>query len=806
MHDFEKLGAFYLGRKHDLRSGETGTAPVLYDSKDLTTHAVCVGMTGSGKTGLCLSLLEEAGLDGIPAIAIDPKGDLGNLLLSFPELQPSDFRPWVDESVAARKGLTPDQLAERTADLWKNGLGQWGQDGQRIARYNDAVDKAIYTPGSNAGLQLTILKSFDAPPQQVIDDGDAFRDRVQSAASGVLALLGIDADPVKSREHILLSNVLSRAWQAGRNLDLPSLIHEIQQPPFQRVGVVDLETFFPADARLELGMRLNNLLASPSFASWLEGEPLNVQNLLYTQTGKPRLSILSIAHLNEAERMFFVTILLNEILSWMRSQPGTGSLRALLYMDEVYGYFPPTANPPSKRPMLTLLKQARAFGLGCVLATQNPVDLDYKGLSNAGTWFLGRLQTERDKARVLEGLEGASAQAGSNFNRAQMEATLAALGSRVFLMNNVHDSSPTVFHTRWAMSFLSGPLTRTQIGQLMADRKAAAADASADAPAEARPSDPPSRAEPVAASRVVMSADIPQQFYQIVDRRPEGAELCYKPALLGVGRLHFVKASADLDLWRDTAVLQPLHGEIPNPIWDSAMVFEQKPTLQEQPSDGASFADPPPGVTDDKNYRGWKSDLKDHLYQNERCTIYKCEDLDQRSEPGESEGDFRIRITQKAREIRDDEKDKVRAKFKTRIDRQEAQVQKAESYVREQKSQFWAKTAQVIWMVVEVALSRFGGGRSRRRLSTGGAKQAMRERSQASRAEERLQRELDELEQIEQAQLEALEQLEIDFQPGRLKLDTIEVAPRKGDIAVDQVALAWLPWWRLLDGSTRPAY
>ncbi|MCA9258948.1 MAG: ATP-binding protein, partial [Planctomycetales bacterium] len=475
--DFEKAGLFYLGREHNLQTGETSDRNILYDSKDLTTHAVCVGMTGSGKTGLCLSLLEEAGLDGIPAIAIDPKGDLGNLLLTFPELAPQDFRPWVDESVAARKGVTPDELAAQTAEMWRNGLAQWGQDQQRIARYNQAVEKTIYTPGSNAGVPLTVLKSFDAPPTAVMQDQDALNERIQSAASGVLALLGIDADPVTSREHILLSNVLAYAWREGRNLDLVGLIREIQDPPFKKVGVVDLESFFSSKDRMALGMQLNNLLASPSFASWLEGEPLNIQRLLYTAEGKPRLSILSIAHLNDSERMFFVTILLNEVLSWMRSQPGTNSLRALLYMDEVFGYFPPLGNPPSKRPMLTLLKQARAFGLGCVLATQNPVDLDYKGLSNAGTWFLGRLQTERDKMRVLEGLEGASAQAGSQFNRGKMEQTLAALGSRVFLMNNVHDSAPSIFHTRWALSYLSGPLSRAQISRLMEGRRPVATEA-----------------------------------------------------------------------------------------------------------------------------------------------------------------------------------------------------------------------------------------------------------------------------------------------------------------------------------------
>ena len=470
MQNYEQLGAFYLGKQYDIESGEVQPDYLLYDAKDLTTHAVCVGMTGSGKTGLCLSLLEEAAIDGVPAIAIDPKGDLGNLLLTFPELRPEDFRPWIEEREATREGITPDELAAKTATQWRKGLARWDQDGARIANLRSAVDTAIYTPGSNSGLPLTVLRSFDVPPPAVLNDSDALRGRVSSAASGLLALLGIDADPIRSREHILLSNIFQRAWTAGRSLDLPELIREIQQPPFDRVGVMDLESIFPAADRRDMSMQLNNLLASPSFASWMEGESLNIKRLLYTPEGRPRLSIISIAHLSESERMFFVTILLNEVLSWMRSQPGTSSLRALLYMDEVFGYFPPTANPPSKTPMLTLLKQARAYGLGVVLATQNPVDLDYKGLSNAGTWFLGRLQTERDKARVLDGLEGATAATGASFNRKQMETLLSRMGNRVFLMNNVHDDEPIVFQTRWVMSYLRGPLTRGQIQNLMASR------------------------------------------------------------------------------------------------------------------------------------------------------------------------------------------------------------------------------------------------------------------------------------------------------------------------------------------------
>ncbi|MFN5530064.1 MAG: ATP-binding protein, partial [Planctomycetaceae bacterium] len=462
MFDYEKLGQFYLGREYDLEARQPTAQKLLYDAKDLTTHAVCVGMTGSGKTGLCLALLEEAAIDNIPAIVIDPKGDLGNLLLTFPNLESSDFKDWVDPVEATRRGMTVEQLAQDAASTWRKGLAESDQPPERIQKFRDATDLAIYTPGGTAGLSLTVLKSFKAPDQSVKDDSDLFRERVGGAVSGLLALLGISGDVIRSREHILLSTILERAWNDGRDVDMPTLIREIQAPPFTTIGVMDIESIFPAPDRFKLSMALNNLLASPGFSAWLEGEELDVARLLHTPEGKPRISILSIAHLSDAERMFFVTILLNEVLAWMRSQSGTSSLRAILYMDEVFGFFPPVANPPSKSPMLTLLKQARAFGLGVMLATQNPADLDYKGLQNAGTWLIGRLQTERDKMRVLDGLEGASVASGSSFDRAQMDRILSALGKRVFLLSNAHEDKPVIFQSRFVMSYLRGPLTRQQ--------------------------------------------------------------------------------------------------------------------------------------------------------------------------------------------------------------------------------------------------------------------------------------------------------------------------------------------------------
>jgi hypothetical protein len=482
VEQFEKLGAFYLGRPYDPVKKAAQPGLILYDSKDLVTHAVCVGMTGSGKTGLCIDLIEEAALDGVPAIAIDPKGDLTNLMLTFPELRPEDFRPWINEDDARAKSLSPDEYAAQQANLWRDGLAAWGEDGERIRRLKDAADFAIYTPGSSAGIPISIVASFAAPAQSVRDDSELLRDRVTTTAGSVLGLLGIAADPIQSREHILIANLLTRAWSAGESLDLGALITQIQKPPMTTVGALDLESFYPAKERAQLAVKINNLLASPGFNAWLEGVPLDVGQLLRAQSGKPRVAIISIAHLSEAERMFFVSLLLNQVLDWARAQSGTTSLRAVLYMDEIFGYFPPVAEPPSKRPLLTLLKQARAFGLGIVLATQNPVDLDYKGLANAGTWFLGRLQTERDKARVLEGLESASAAAHAQFDKGEIDKLLSGLSQRIFLMHNVHEDAPVVFESRWAMSYLRGPLTRDQIKRLMDGKRPDTTSAAARAP------------------------------------------------------------------------------------------------------------------------------------------------------------------------------------------------------------------------------------------------------------------------------------------------------------------------------------
>ncbi|MDH4098532.1 MAG: ATP-binding protein, partial [Nitrospira sp.] len=640
--DFEKLGVFYLGRPYDMATKQAKPGWMLYDSKDLVTHAVCVGMTGSGKTGLCLALLEEAAIDGIPAIIIDPKGDLGNLMLTFPGLKGEDFQPWINEDDARKKGLAPADYAKAQAELWAKGLAGWQQDGARIQRLRDAAEVAIYTPGSNAGLPVSILKSFAAPAADVREDTELLRERISTTVTSLLGLLGIEADPIQSREHILLSTILDQTWKKEEDLDLAGLIHAIQSPPVSKIGVLEMESFFPSKDRFALAMKLNNLLAAPGFQTWLEGEALDIQSLLYTPTGKPRHAIFSIAHLNDAERMFFVTLLLSQMVGWMRAQSGTTSLRALLYMDEIFGYFPPVANPPSKLPLLTLLKQARAFGLGVVLATQNPVDLDYKGLANTGTWFIGRLQTERDKARVLEGLEGASVGAGQKFDRARMEQTLAGLGNRIFLMNNVHEDEPVVFETRWCLSYLRGPLTRTQIKTLMEPRRTEQRGLRTETSHSAL-----SPQHPALKSRPMLPPDVPQQFVPVRGSKPDGSDLVYAPMLLGSSQIRFFDSKSGIDSIQDVAVMATITDSPIAVDWDRAtMVDLAMADLEQNPEEGAPFLVLPAGAGKAKSYADWNRDFGGWLFRTQKVELFRSPSTKAVSKPGESERDFRVRLQQ----------------------------------------------------------------------------------------------------------------------------------------------------------------
>jgi hypothetical protein len=699
MSDFEKLGVFYLGREFDPAAGKATTNPILYDAKDLTTHAVCVGMTGSGKTGLCVSLLEEAAIDGIPAIAIDPKGDIANILLTFPNLEPSDFRPWIDPAEAARKGLTPDDYAKQTAEMWRKGLADWGQDASRIARLQQSVEMAVYTPGNSAGRPLAILRSFDAPSEAMRGDVGAMRDRVMSAVSGLLGLLGITADPIQSREHILLSTILNTAWMQGRGLDLAGVIQEVQKPSFDKIGVFDLESFYPAKERFGLAMALNNLLASPGFAAWMSGESLDVQRLLYTPEGKPRLSVISIAHLSDAERMFFVTILLNEVLSWVRAQSGTSSLRALLYMDEVFGYFPPNAMPPSKLPMLTLLKQARAFGLGVVLATQNPVDLDYKGLGNTGTWFLGRLQTERDKMRVIEGLKGAAMSSGGNFDRAEFESLLSSLGNRVFLMRNVHEDQPVLLQSRWALSYLRGPMTLPQIQTVMSGVKSSAPAATISAAPVASSSN--------SAAKPPVAGDVSELFL-----RPKASDgkLTYKPQIAGTSKLHFVDAKSGVDTWVTYSHLAPISDDGKEALWEESETHaDVRAACDRAPASGSSFDELPGPAARAASYKAWQETYEDFLYQTVTLDLCACPSLKLSSQPNESEGDFKARVAQAMRERRDIEVEKIRKKYAPKLQTLQDQIRRAEDKLAKQKSQVTSQTMNTVLSIGATLLGAFMG-------------------------------------------------------------------------------------------------
>lgn len=796
--DYEKLGAFYLGREYDLKSHSLDDDLVMYDSKDLVTHGVVLGMTGSGKTGLCISLLEEAAMDNIPAIVIDPKGDIANMMLTFPEFAGSDFRPWINEDEAAKKGLSGDDYAKSTAEMWKQGLSDWGQGGDRVRAFRENVDINIFTPGSKAGVPVSILSSLEVPPFEVMDDGEMLGDRIESTVCSLLSLIGIQFETIQSEESALLSAIFQHYWAADQSLTMESLIRFIQKPSFDKVGVIDLESFYPAKKRQELALKFNNLLASPSFSTWMEGPTLDIQKMLYQDNGKARISIFSIAHLSDNERMFFVSILLNQMLGWMRGQNGTTSLRALLYMDEIFGYLPPSANPPSKKPLMTMLKQGRAFGLGVLLATQNPVDLDYKALSNIGTWWLGRLQTERDKARVLDGLEGAAASQNGAFDRQSMELLLSGLDSRVFLMNNVHEDGPVVFHVRWVMSYLPGPLTRRQIKTLM-DPKRAAWESKAAAHAKSAPAGNP-MAMPGCQGDVMAGKAHPivgegvEEFFAPAAT----AEGVYQPHLLRQANVHFQDSKTGIEGMRMLRFVNPITAD--GISWDAPVdCHGPLEHLKGQPIEGISFGELPGYAMNRKNYDGVEDDFTDWIYRNERVEVWYSPLVAAYSNWGESEGEFRARLGQAAREKRDEAVEKLRAAALAKIKTREGQLDRALAAVERERSQ--ARNAKVNAGVsllgtlmgvllgkrkLSVTNMRRGSGSI---TSAGNAMQQAKDVELAAGKAEDLRAEIEEM----QNELnDAVQQLEDRFDPAAFQLEKEVVKPFKKDIEIEAVGLLWI--------------
>jgi hypothetical protein len=810
MEDFEKLGLFYLGRTYDLENKQLKDDLLLYDSKDLTTHAVCIGMTGSGKTGLCISLIEEAAIDGIPAILIDPKGDLANLCLTFPDLNPSDFRPWINLDSARQKGLSPDDYASKQAETWKKGLADWGQTGERIRRLKEAAEVLIYTPGSNAGLPVSILSSFSAPSQSILDDEDLLRDRINSTVTSLLGLLGIKADPVKSREHILLSTILELAWKKGQPVDLASLIQQVKDPPVTRIGILDLESFYSSKDRFELVMVLNNLLASPGFSAWLQGTPLEIGQILYSPIGKPRLAIFSIAHLSDPERMFFVSLLMNQILSWTRSQPGTNSLRALVYMDEIFGFLPPVENPPSKLPMLSLLKQARAFGVGMVFATQNPVDLDYKALSNTGTWFIGRLQTEQDKSRLLDGLESASAGESGMFSRKSIEKIISSLDNRVFLMNNTHESSPEIFQTRWALSYLRGPMTRDDIKVLMnpiKDTSGLGMENKSFIPKIIEQTGQQSTQQPS------IPPNISNFFIPIRGNASSDKKIFYSPNLLGVAKVNFVNSQTKLSTSRTVSYITPVTDSAISVNWESAEPIDVPVSdLEKFPQNNAYFADLPPTLLQASSYTTWNREFSAWLYGNQILELFYSSSLNISSNPDETEKDFRVRLQQLSREKRDEITEQLRNKYATKDAQLKERLRKAEQAVDKQQDQAKRAKTQTAISFASTLLGAFSG-RKINQSTISRASTAMRSASRTIEESKDVSRAGDTVESIKkqisdlQAEFDTeVSNLDLKFDSLSEPLEKLAIKPRKSDILVQLNSLVWVPYWQDNQGTLTPAW
>jgi hypothetical protein len=802
-------GKFYIGRQYDPGKQETTDEPTLYDPADLTTHGVVVGMTGSGKTGLCVDILEEAALNGIPALLVDPKGDIGNLLLHFPELKPSDFEPWVDREQARREEKTTEELAAEQAEMWRKGLASWNISPDRIKAVKEAVDYAIYTPGSDAGLPISILASLKAPELSWEENKEILREGISSTVTAILGLVGVNADPMQSREHILLANIFEETWKEGHDLDLKALIQMVQTPPFDKLGALELDQVYPPKDRFGLAMSLNNILASPSFSLWIEGEGLDIQNLLWTREGKPRHTVFYLAHLSDAERMFFVTLLLSAVETWVRSQSGVSSLRALLYFDEVFGYLPPVANPPSKPPLIRLFKQARAFGFGVLLATQNPIDLDYKALSNAGTWFIGRLQTEQDKNRLLDGLEGVS----SGLNRGQVDKMISSLGKRVFLLHNVHEKAPQLFNTRWAMAYLRGPVTRSQV-KVINKMVGASIQKEAGKPGETAPVEKQAAKQLI--TRPAVPAGVREVFLpntvtaaqalkkQSLPQEVSSSTLVYKPALLAQASARILNRTSNIDVEKHDAALvfEPDRRGIIR--WEQHTVSPvDLDDLENDPLPDVGFHSLNAPFTDSGIFKSMQKDYADYLYRSMGVEVFYNPALKLHAEPGTTRGEFRKQCTEAAEKARGEEIEKLRKKYETKIDSIERKLMKEEQDLEEDRDQLTSRRMEEAVTLAENVLGVLGGSRSRRRLSTSMTKRRMTKKTRAGVEESLKMIEVyrKELSDIEIEVKEAAASVEQKWADAAGQVEEKSFSPFKKDIFIDLFAVAWLPNWQVEAGG-----
>lgn len=846
---------FYLGRLFDTQHRKPTKSPLLYDSADLTTHAVVVGMTGSGKTGLCIDLLEEAALQGIPALMIDPKGDITNTLLHFPDLLPQDFQPWVNADQARREGKTPEQAAEEASERWRQELNAWEIPAERVRALKNSAHFRVYTPGSDAGIPVSILASLKCPPISWDGNRELLREKISGTVTALLGLVGLDdIDPVRSREHILLSNIFEAAWSQAKDLDLGELILQTQTPPFAKLGVFDVNTFFPEKDRFELAMLLNNILAAPAFQIWIEGEPLEIQNLLYTSDGRPRHSVFYIAHLSDSERMFFVTLLYSAMETWMRSQPGTTSLRTILYFDEIFGYMPPVGNPPSKHPMLRMLKQGRAFGVGQVLVTQNPVDMDYKALSNAGTWFIGKLQTEQDKERLLDGLESAIA---SGLNRAEYDRLISTLGKRIFLLHNVHAKGAQLFQTRWAMNFLAGPLTRAQIPQLnqlasgepglavkdqqtqalvtdgVSDQteinsvQAGPQPASTPTPPLVSSPAPVHSPQPMAAStRPTLPAGLKEYFlpYNLTFSqafkaagRPLSKEaiiqgLVYRPVILAQVEVRFLNRKYNLDtILRKTAlVAEPDRRGLVR--WEEYIApGVDAASLDAAPDPQARYAVPEAPFTDPKTMTMLEKDFLDWVYRTIQVKVRANEQLKLYAGPQISSAEFRTQCAEAARQGRDAEIRKISSAYDAKIATIQTKLSREERELSEDQAELSQRKMEELGTHAENIFGIFGGRKSSRRLSSSLSKRRMTSKAKADVDEslDAITEYKKQIADLEKDKAAALQEVNDHWSQIANQTEEINITPLKKDILLDLFGVAWMPYHLIRIGEELlelPAY
>ncbi|MEA5077563.1 MAG: DUF87 domain-containing protein [Anaerolineaceae bacterium] len=797
---------FFLGKVFDPKTNTLTADPALLDPSNLTTHAVITGMTGSGKTGLGIGLLEEAAVHGTPAIIIDPKGDLTNLLLHFPDLLPTDFEPWIDPEMARRDGKTVAVAADETSQKWKKGLADWGLGKEQIQKLKDSVDYAIYSPGSSSGIPVNILSSFAAPDLDWEENSEGLRERISSTITALLGLVGMnDIDPLRSREHILLSNLVENAWISKQSLSLTDLILQVQNPPMQKLGAFPMDSFFPEKDRFSLAMLLNNFLASPSFQVWQSGQALDIQSILYSPSGKPRHAIFYLAHLSENERMFFVTLLFAATESWMRLQQGTGVLRALVYFDEIMGYLPPVANPASKTVMLRMLKQARAFGVGLVLATQNPVDVDYKALSNAGTWLIGRLQTDQDKQRLLEGLSAAS---GAT-DVAVYDKLISGLQKRVFLWHSIYRSAPTLMSTRWTMNYLAGPLTRNQLPALNAlvgakQQKAAAGKAKTDDTQPTQAVKASYSVGDLSNSRPAINGDVAEYVFPndldtaaaLAAAKLSGAtveNLVYRPAVFTQAEVRYTSRQYNLDFARKTAaLLEDLASGLVH--WEELTlpaIDTHKLGTQTQPR--AVFHAVPGWMTDKAKVTNLGKDFIEWLYRNGTVKIKTNAQLKVYAEPGTSDADFqKLCAAASAAKISDPAAGnstyaKKVATLKDKIEAQEMDVKAAENEVTQ-------RTIESVATGGAVVASLLGIGR-KKSVSSSMTKMRM-----VQTAKDKLEKEKQTLENL-QEQLTALQASQSGAQttsagtPAAFAATEIPLSPTKSDIFSDVFGIAWVPYY-----------